>query len=135
MAAALGADRKELSSLKDRFMSINPEFHQRESLANFQVEQVASAFESGKAITYRDWIKRNGQENLASKAGQEHRNDFLEKGEYPPSYQKALATIAFSYPELYPVSSAAARKLSPRASFYNDTDVSIPARSRSFAEL
>ena len=124
MAAALGADREGMNRLKDSFMGINPELHQRQALADFQVEQVASAFETGKAITYRDWMNRH--DVAAATADHEHTQDFSAMGGYTPSYRKAFASLAMSYPDLYPAGNETARTLSPRASFYDGRDVSLP---------
>jgi hypothetical protein len=123
IAAALGADRSGLNTLKGSFMAVNSQWRQREALAGFQVDQVVSAFETGKAVTYREWINQHGL-SAATSAGHEHTQDFLLKGEYPPSYREACASLAMSYPDLYPADHQIARTLSPRESFYYERDVS-----------
>jgi hypothetical protein len=130
MAAALGADRSGLNTLKGSFMAVNPQWRQREALAGFQVDQVVSAFETGKAVTYREWINQHGLA-AATSSGHEHTQVFLLKGGYPPSYREACASLAMSYPELYPADHQMARTLSPRESFYYERDVSTARQKTS----
>lgn len=119
--AALGAERTALQSLADKFMEINPGKHLRKTFANFQVEQVWTAFNEGRSFTYAEYLQKNpGIKNeLLSHPGHEHTIEYLGSSDKEPLAAYATrARLSYGYADVYPPDAEDAGRIGARDSWY-----------------
>lgn len=121
--ASLGASREDLERVKEAFMKINNDKHERTDLATFQLAQVLNAIEKGERYTFHDFLKDHPQ--LANAPDRPQLSAYMQAGNTSVSWAEAQAArLSFGYPELYPYQ--AEYPVNPRASWYDGRNVELP---------
>lgn len=137
LAAAIGADYDVLEQIRQHMFSLNPQFHHRSALAEYQAQQIICAVYEKKSLSYVGWIRQQLCKNADFLDGKHynHTRKFisaLEKNSQDnfDYYAQRLRSLVVNNYDLYPRNHQEKTAIPPRISFYDGTTVDLPQNIR-----
>lgn len=120
--ASLGAERRELTQVKNAMMAVHGGIHQRNDLADYQMEQVLAAFTEQKTLTLAEYLQKHPQ---PSDAERPHLARYAQPGVQDNAWAETrVEALCERHPELYPKEGG--ERLNPRSSWYDGRDARLP---------